>query len=487
MQLTDPYNINNSRPLIEVMNFRLIATGTYQDLQLRPYNGTMNNQALQLFGEVTRGGTDVSVASLSGISGYIVTPSTAPAGNIAIANGFNNPRVRFHALVRVTRQGARPHFQSITGYTDYAGINFDTRQIDPNMRFTLNSCMVLNETPDGSYNIQDNSHILFQTPAYTQVAHTGFTQPRMFTVMPEDVMNHIGYQDLGSGMGGDGFDGRAQSAMSPVIKSSRSNSLTANYLDRTLNSYSNVIGSPEAANMSVFQIASAARVPLAENKVHTDNFIMMLRQATEYNSLGTVAYGELCNLLPGLDNIVEVVDNRVQLNGGTQFGQVQGGNFSDWRNQTPETIFTTKLIQTVPAIMMELCMTKGTFSATNMTNNGSECQITMDELNGIIPTMNLEQPARRMYDRLVGEVFRDLSLRNQISYGIHMTCNVFGESMIRVQLNGQAPVDYCMPSFCDALAVPVLANNTLAINSVAHTIQTLAGSVGITPMGQHSY
>ena len=47
-------------PNIEVVRFALIASGTYQDLQFRPYQGYLPGNALNAFMEQTRGGTDVS-------------------------------------------------------------------------------------------------------------------------------------------------------------------------------------------------------------------------------------------------------------------------------------------------------------------------------------------------------------------------------------------------------------------------------------------
>lgn len=479
--MDNPMMMGMLPPNIEVVRFALIASGTYQDLQFRPYQGHIPGNALNAFMEQTRGGTDVSVATLAGISGYFMSPTTQSQGTIAIPNGFNTARTRWFLLVKVTRPGPMtlPYYQAITGFTDYQGLDFANKRIDPNMPMRINSIMTLNTMQNpGQFVVQDNSHVLHQQPQYTNalVGNTGFTPPALNTLMPEDVIGHIGFGNLGNAGMGDGFDGRLQSAMSPVVKSSRSNSLTTTYLEQTLNAYSGSILSPDMVQADQYAIASAARGLVRENPLHSDQFLKLIRQRTDYDARGSFTYGEINQMIPGIDAIAEVVDQRVHSahnNAASGFGSTNLGNFETWNNQTPETMFATRLIQAVPSIMMELCISRCNLRATNMVTDGSESMILPMSADSLVPGYDLDQPLRRLVDRLRVEVFRDLSMHNQITYAIVMQVNIFGDTLVKVALNGGPEIDYCMPSFCDSLAVPVIAPNSMAVNSVASTVQGL--------------
>lgn len=486
--LSNPYGNMSMQPTMTVRSFQFIASGTYQDLQFRPYQGNGSGSSMQLFMEQTNGGTDVSAATLSGISGNIITPSTRPQGAIQIVNGWNTPRARFVMILEINRSGSK-NYQVVSGYTDYVGINFDSKTIDPGMRLHINSVMTLGTNGTGGVGmITDNSHVLFQAPTFIQ-SMGGFTAPRLNTLMPEDVMSHIGFQAIGGTLAGDGFDGRGQNAMASVIKSNRNNSLATTYLDKTINAYANVFASPDAKAADPYDVTSKARATVRENQVFADPFLQMLRTgANDYSSRGSVSYAELCGLLPGLDSIVGVVDNRTnaQVQGNHNFGTVHAGNFSDWNNHSMDTLFATRLKQAVPTVTMECAMTRMHFKATNMVVDGSECQVEISNVESVIPDINLEGPVRRFVDRLKSEILRDLSMHNQITYSLVMNVNTFGDSMIRLSLNGQPATDYCMPSFGDSLDVPVLAPDSMAINSVAHTIDALVNSMNFAPQMQHN-
>lgn len=477
--LHDPIGLGFAQPTIEVMNCIFVATGTYQSMVHRPFNGTLNQDGLNLFMNQTKGGTDVNVATLAGISNHLLAPVTAPQGIVNIQNGWDNSRVRFYLLVKVTRPASVPIYQAITGWTDVMGLDFNTQSIAPVMRMHFNSVMTVALLDNGSFALSDNSQLIYNTPAYAPMMTGGFEIPKVNTLMPEDVMSHIGFTHIAGGMGANGIDGRGQSSMSPLIKSTRANNLTTSFLDRSINAMLTARHASDLQSTDMFGISTHARADVRENTIDSDIFINLIRRNSDYDSYGSIPYGHLCTLIPNLNQMVNVVDNRKDISQQVtaNFGAVNAGNFSDWGNQRPETIFVTRLIQTIPSIMMELCLSRGHLKFTNMTNDGSELAISFDAVDSLIPGLDLNGPLMRLQQRLKVEVLRDISLNNSIAYSIVANVNVFGDSYIKISLNGSPVIDYCMPSFCDSVAVPVVAPNTMAIQSVAHTVNLLSSQM----------
>ena len=478
-QLSNPLGLGMAQPTIEIIKCIFVATGSYQTLVHRPYNGTLDQQNLNLFMQQTNGGRDVNIATLAGISNHFLMPTTAPQGNVQIANGFNNQRVRFYMLIRLVRPGSIPQFQAITGWTDVMGLDFNTKSISPDMRLHFNSVMSICQLGDGSFAMDDNSQIIYNMPSYAP-ALGGFEAARIHTLMPEDVMNFIGYNHLGGGGFGAGQDARGQAATTPLVKSSRSNNLTTKYLDRTINEFGASLHAQDLSQANMLEVTAHARANLKENRVNSDLFLELIRRNSDYDAQGSLTFSNLCHILPNLNAVIDVVDNRKDVSQlvTTNFGQVSAGNFCDWSNQRPETIFATRLIQTIPSIMMELSISRAHFKLTNLTNDGSECSMAFDGVESLIPNYDLNAPLRRLQQRLVTEVLRDISLGNAVKYSIVTNVNVFGDTYIKLSLNGQPAIDYCMPSFCDSTAVPTVATNTMAIGSVAHVVSILTNPEG---------
>lgn len=478
--LHDPIGLGFAQPTIEVINCIFVATGTYQSMVHRPFNGTLNQESLQLYINNTNGGTNVNVATLAGISGHLLAPVTQPQGVIGIQNGWENSRVRFYLLVKVTRPASIPVFQAITGYTDVMGLDFNTQSVAPQMRMHFNSIMTVAILDNGGFALSDNSQLIYNMPAYAPMMTNGFQVPKINTLMPEDIMGHIGYQHIEGGFGGQGADGRTQASMVPLIKSTRSNNLTTNYLSRSVNAILTARHASDLQTSDIWGISTHARADLRENTIDSDTFINLVRRNSDYDAYGSVPYGNLCQIIPNLHGMVNVVDNRKDTSAmiTQNFGAVNAGNFSDWSNQMPETVFVTRLIQTIPAIMMELCLSRAHLKLTNLTNDGSESSISFEAVDSLIPGLDLNSPLMRLQQRLKVEVLRDISLNNIIKYSIVANVNVFGDTYIKISLNGSPVIDYCMPSFCDSVAVPVVAPNTMAIQTVAHTVNMLSSQMG---------
>jgi hypothetical protein len=80
-------------------------------------------------------------------------------------------------------------------------------------------------------------------------------------------------------------------------------------------------------------------------------------------------------------------------------------------------------------------------------------------------------------ERLKNEVLKGISNNNLITFDLTMQIDLVGETFIRISLNGQPHIDYMMPSFCDALAAPVLTQDGSDLYTMANDLTTLAENI----------
>ena len=115
--------VNNG---LKVTKAWFIETGTAPDMVSRNFTTHVTPEAVHQFAERTRGGELITEDNLAGVAGTIIQPDANFERQVAIANGWSNPRYRF--LLRVanpeTPNGVVYYY---SGYTDTpTGVLFQT-------------------------------------------------------------------------------------------------------------------------------------------------------------------------------------------------------------------------------------------------------------------------------------------------------------------------------------------------------------------------
>lgn len=450
-----------------------VETGTYNDLTSRPFKTELDMSTLRSFQEATSMGKHISANTISGIAGNVLKPSAQAQGNVMISNGWDTPRLRFilevefgqSSLIASTRQ-------VVTGYTDYVGVLERNGQhvVDPNMRMFFNNSITLRtireQSPWGG--VVDRSTVVDASQLLTgtyQPAFGGGVVTR--SMRPEDIFVTVG---LGSLANENTLDTRVNFAGGHIKKSNRKNTFAPEYISRVIQAdqMAKATVSDEAA--SIDQLMDVARGNVLEGLVSDDPYLKKLIDRTNIGQEASVTYGELCAIDQHLDDIAVIMLRRksdpVHVRGQTEH----------WNGSTMETLAATTLSHSVPSIMMDLMLTGVSFMATNQTLTG-EYVVQVVGQKSFTSSIDMSPYLAAFTERLKNEVLKGISNNNLITFDLTMQIDLVGETFIRISLNGQPHIDYMMPSFCDALAAPVLTQDGSDLYTLANDLTTLAENI----------
>lgn len=453
---------------MRITKLLFVQTGTYNDMASRPYYTNLDRETVSQVQEATEGGTNLTASSLAGVAGSILKPKAEPEGLVYIENGWGEPRLRFMMEVEHESSLGAGHTQILCGYTDFLGATY-SGAIARDMRMFFNTSLTVRNitevTPLGRVvrsNVSDASHLIRgpYEPAY------GFGGNVAHTMRPEDL-----FCKMETGMlGGDVMDLR--STFSPGVKKSRySNGLAPTYMSRVMQAYKNAFDTDDYS-ASADNILREARGSVREGMVSQDLFLNQLTRNSQLRENGSITYGELLQLDP-------TVDSRAVVNliGETHKHELHhSGQTEHWTGSSMETIAATVLSHSVPAIMMDLMLTRVCFMATNETYGG-QYEVKVLGAAGFSERVDLSPYLEKLINRITVEVLRDLTRNNNISISLQMDVDVIGETRISISMNGQPAIDYVTPSFCDALTVPVITHDEMTLNTVASDVETLMGEV----------
>ena len=472
-----------------------VETGTYNDMVMRPYETTPDYQFINQFNEVTQGGSSVAPSVLSGVAGHFLKPSAQVQSVAPIDYGWDEPRLRFILDVSVPSQLGPPTRRIIQGYTGYLGVNFQTGSVDPNMPLYFNNILTLRqsqtETPYGTSirtAVAEANHLLRGEYQPGQGwANPHYSGPDMnWTMRPEDVFTTMGRSVL-TGMHDDVTDLRNSFADMPVKKSRRTNGSAPHYLSDVINGYRKTVDYGHHADaVDLNDVYDNARGAVQEDGITGDYFLhILVTSTTNFGTNGFVTYGELDQVLQGLDQQAVMVpaSQRMSYMGSsladpTLFEHHTKGQTEHWGGSNNETLWSTILSQSVPSLMMDLMLTKVAFVATNQTLDGSHDVRIMDAAS-FADGIDLSPYLEHFQARLVSEVLRGLSSNNHIDFNLQMIVDVIGETRVTISIAGGPEIAFANPSFCDGIFAPVLSQDSNSVDQVAHEIQSLVDNMGV--------
>ena len=471
-------------------------TGTYQQMQARPYVAEIDGHDLISFAERTDDGTNFSREALAGLAGSILSPQGHSAGVVDIAGGYRNKRYRFVMEVSHEDRFGGGHRQVFSGYTDFMGGDARSGSIDPHMKLYLNSVMTIRDVVDHSSPRRDsmstvfeNSHILsgLYKPSLRQ--NEGSTDVRM---RPEDVFASMTFGAFKSNRRGGPSEVVVDTRTSfadGICKSRRSNSTAASFLSDLLTTYSRTTENMQFENTDRYKKLESARGSIAENYITDDLFLGPLYRETSLKTGNWISFQELIDIDPDVerDDVTQVHHNKVIHRDSARLNDYNDDQ-DEWSDVTNESVAATMLAHAVPAIMMDLTMTQIEFIATNRTrDNRPEVHPTRGRMfSKHVKTMPKEIVSVFL-NRLEDEILRDVSNRNRIDYDIEMKVNVFGDSEILISMLGGRRHRFVVPSFSDAGFVPVLAKDTGALASLAQELTELTSTVDANAAARNSF
>lgn len=458
-------------------------TTRYDDVYARPYTSHFDGDIATRLMEATDRGQHVSIAALSGIAGSFLRPQAAPSGSVMIENGFGEKRLSFMLEVKSTDDfgsgtGSR---YIITGYSDHLGAinkNGDAL-IDPHLKLYINNIFVIRDTITA--NAYSNQNIVSSMIGADHVFHTNSygdymrpSQP-MYLQRPEDVFGKLQYaNDAQTGylnLYDKVEDGRNR--VDGTKSTKRRHEIPSAWLNDSIRSFISSTNDHQIYDSEIDQnLFGNARDKLRNSSISSNPFVLQLTLRTSFNETGYVTYSELCNVLPNLDH-----ENNVLFSSPTiARTEYQMGQGESWRSVSEETIASSIIKQSVPAIMSDCLITSISFTATNDTIGG-EHVVSVSHVESFTHGLDMSRYIQHFIDRLKTEILTTISRHGYTSYNIQCTMNMLYDSHIHISINGSPLTYFAAPSFCDNLYSPIVTFDSNAVETMAHDVETMLHSV----------
>lgn len=442
----------------------ILEIGTYNAQYRRPFETHLDGQGLQMFQQKLADAPAYAPAMLNGIANQFIMPSAQPEKQLFIPQGFGEQRLRFHMkVIHNFRMGGQV-IEHLVGYTNYVGASAAGFASD--CEFYVNSTVMVREsqemTPTGLQtfsNMADNSHILVDNQ--WDGIYGGNNEQRM---RPEDVFAAMSRNHL-QGMGTNLIDGR--STMSNVaVKSSRKNSLAPMFMANVLENYRNAKQSEEFGQGEQ-QILGQARGYASDNNVGKDPFLSAIAGIRGAPLGNTFTWRDLERLDPNALRNTTLIQMDQAAKGDAHWA----GQTADWGGADGTTLAATILSQSVPGLMMDMMLTELVFTCTNHVIGGG---VNFQPFHAASFTSLPVGPiVDQFMIRFQQEILNDLTFHNQIGFALKVEMDLYGHSKLSISMNNEPYTDYVVPSFADALLVPVVTNNHQNAMNIANDFDQL--------------
>jgi hypothetical protein len=347
------------------------------------------------------------------------------------------------------------------------------------MNFYFNNTVLLRDTmmraPDGSAQfrttVADDSQILrggYAANLQGQVQNNMNT----FGMRPEDIfgLQAAGVTVMNHG-GGQVADMRMTFATG-TRKSTRDNGIPSRYLAKSLSSLSNAYTQTDNSNNPNTAVFSQAFGAVQEQGMYSDEFFGTLtNRASNFTTHGSVTYMELMTIVPNLDN-----EAKVFRAGSMQQAQenYSRGQAEHWGGTDLATLFASRLVSSIPGVLIENMMTSLFFTATNQTTDGKfVVDIKGESVKGFTQGLDLSGYLGRFENTLVLEILNTLTNNSLIDINISVWIDITGETRLWIGVGGDPQVEFVAPSFCDALSSPIMTITAESVQNIGMDIDRL--------------
>lgn len=448
----------NPRVSFQIAKMLFCPTGTYGDQFLRPFylGDNVDFQSMSVLQEITKGGRNINPGVLAPYSGQLLRPKADVMTGVQIANGWGEQRLRFMMEVHSKTMGANL-VTYVTGYTNYPGYHRmpgNEVVFDSEMRLYFNNTVTIQQASyDAGHgnavrsSVTDSSHLLFGK--YNPSFNADQSQVAMAT-RPEDIFSIM---EVSMQAGGEMYnDGRLMFADLLPKKSRRSNELSNVYMSTVLKNFRDSVTSATGGLSTPEEAMSYAIGNVAESVINEDPLFHAICRQMNFNEDGSITYGSLCKVSPGLDSVAAITG------GESKYQQANhiAGQTSGLHVATPECLAATTVAREVPAIMSELMLTGLMFTATNDTLGG-EYVVEISPHYNSFANMDMTRYIESFKQRLIGGVLQGLSNNRLVKFNMTVQVDMFGETYVTISLNGGPMTPHCFAGFADALTAPVMS------------------------------
>lgn len=462
---------------LTVARFLLQESGTYNPVYSRPYQTHVDKHTLDSLNYRIDQNAEgyVSNELMSGLASNIVFPNATPQGEIYIPNGWTDRRIRFILEVHFTSPTGSQVIYYFQGFTSHLGVTA-AGNIDPNMDFMINSLMRISRRQVMTAMGMQNQDVITEKSQVIngQLISEG-SHENVYGMRPMDIFGgiHTGHLEQAINYHNPGSivtDTRAVHNRDAFL-SDKMDSLPSNYLTSVLQHY--------VRNQSLIEIGSgetdlyshcrnsAFKPPPEENP-----FIRAIKNVRGFGTGTTFNFSDLIKIDPNTQNNT----NFLSLQGTQRVSQLAvAGQSSYWNSVDRETVVATILSNSVSALMMDLMISKISFRSTNQDFSGMMNTVLIDAKS--VTQADMRSSYELFRQRFEREVMYDITFGNQEIYQLEISADLFGDTMIVISLNGESPITYTTPSFCDSLLAPVFSTNKENFHHVVSDFEILFNGI----------
>lgn len=491
-------------PAVRIGSAILVQSGTYQEQHMRSFNMSVNNDAISQLISVTRGGMNLGVSAVQDIAGQIVAPSAMTEGVVGISGDGWTSR-RFRGMLRVHEE--HPIYKGTATqriffiYTDQCDVSY-TQTLDPQMRVYINAETVISETTQNTaMGLQKFCKVVsanqIVTPVDMMAGNNGlFSAQSSHLIRPEDVFS-IGQttaivdrlQSTGrfNGQINRMHDHRTMVGECGAYQySHREDTSPVRYVSNTLRAFQHSVREADMMNDDNFPNAAAnskehlygeAQSYSANDNIHGNSFLAILKERANYMERGYVTWGELCQLFPELVHQHGVAQWSMD-NGQSKRRTLFAGDSMHFHGADPTSIASATLGQTVPSLMMDTFLRHVSFAVTNGDAPGQyKFEYHGNMVKSIMEGVDMRPYLLEFERRLAIDCLNTITFNNQIRFQLSMSSDLAGDSVIDIALQGEQPVRFVVPTFTDGLFAPIITRDQEKANRIANDMLYLVSEV----------
>ena len=455
--------------------------GTYADLYTRPYSTEGDGNVVRDLDELTMGGRQISPGLISGVATRILRPTAdvdRRNDRIEIANGWGTRRFMFIMEAEVNRGSNSVSVEIITGYTEHNEVITRSKSISEDTVLRFNGMYTVNTIQVyGRYGAQEQTSIREpiqlvnrrRKPSYG----VGGRNDDTVRMCPEDLfMIKTQVPEFEELAQVDGYIDTRGTIMRPLAPSRRENNLSSHYLTRALEAardshQDDFLGDEDESDRMV-RARGKVREPLLQNR----RAFSTLAQETAIMESGYVTYGELLAMDPDLDRIVQI-----SFNDDRKSHIDHRDNSENWYDRTSEAICATIIAHSIPNVMMECMYAHARIESTNMTYSGRFESVAV-KLHPYMEGVDLDENYNHLMSKINTELMPGLLLNDQMMIDVTIECAIYADTIVEISIDGGRKERFVFPTFCDALAAPVVADNRDRLHVLANDIVGIGDQLG---------
>lgn len=477
--------VNSGQSNIFASDGAMIESTRYNDMYLRPYETFYDKSVERLLDDYTEGGVDLSTSAIGRVSTHFLKPAAMPGNSVVIANGFGERRYSFMIEVQSAGKLKGNMVTVLTGYTDYVGVvqGRNGPILDPDMSMFFNGLYVYRnqEVPtrhgtETTSNVSRGTQIAHTSSTASEDAFGGYSNP-IFMARPEDISGVLAYEadpTMAGFRNSGGGDYRNTLTNAPKA-SSRSNMARSSYLSDILSSYKTAAGDEDFLEDT--DVWTGTRSNAREKSINENEVMLQLSLHTSYTATGCVTYGELCDIIPNLDDVINVAGAQTVKTDPRALSE----QTSNWGAATTHAQAATLIQQSVTAIMSDCLLLGVHFVATNDTIDG-KTQLNVGAFNSYNKNIDMTRHIERFKDRIYLEILNDLSMYDALPFTADVHIELLYNATITVTIDNEPDELFVAPAFCDAIYASTLAGSQTVIEDIASDISAMVTSLqGLHP------